>query len=138
MYNLYKGVAYPWLCDMMGHMNNRHFVAMFDDASYHLLSEATGWSFNSQDWQDKGWADVKHEVEFKHEILAGTLVEVNGGIIEIGKSSVTSQYHLENKMTGELAAQMTAKIVLFDLKARTSIPISGVMREKMKARLLQR
>ena len=34
----------------MGHLTTRHYMAMFDDASYVLLSEATGWSPNDPEW----------------------------------------------------------------------------------------
>ena len=32
-----KNVAHPWMCDVLGHMTTRHYVAMFDDAAYHML-----------------------------------------------------------------------------------------------------
>ena len=44
MYLLYKGIVHPWLCDVMGHMNVRHYMGMFDDASLQLLVETTGWN----------------------------------------------------------------------------------------------
>ena len=47
MLSVYRGVAHPWLADVMGHMTTRHYVAMFDDASYHFLFEAFGWSGDS-------------------------------------------------------------------------------------------
>ena len=31
-----KSVAHPWMCDVLGHLTTRHYVAMFDDAAYHL------------------------------------------------------------------------------------------------------
>ena len=43
MYLLHKSIVHPWLCDVMGHMNVRHYMSMFDDASYQLLAEATSW-----------------------------------------------------------------------------------------------
>ncbi len=38
----YVGVAHPWMCDTMGHMNVRHYAAMFDDASFQLLGHIAG------------------------------------------------------------------------------------------------
>jgi len=40
---LHNDIVHPWLCDVMGHMNVRHYIGMFDDASYQLLADATGW-----------------------------------------------------------------------------------------------
>jgi acyl-CoA thioester hydrolase len=34
----YRGVAYPWHCDSMGHMNTQFYAAMYDSATFHFLS----------------------------------------------------------------------------------------------------
>ena len=34
----YRGVAYPWHCDSMGHMNTQFYSALYDGASFHFLS----------------------------------------------------------------------------------------------------
>ena len=34
----YRGVAYPWNCDSMGHMNTQFYAALYDGASFHFLS----------------------------------------------------------------------------------------------------
>ena len=39
-----KSVAHPWMCDVLGHMTTRHYVAMFDDSSYHFLYTVFGWT----------------------------------------------------------------------------------------------
>ena len=39
-----KSVAHPWMCDVLGHMTTRHYVAMFDDAAYHMLYNVFGWT----------------------------------------------------------------------------------------------
>ena len=133
MYLLYKGIVHPWLCDVIGHMNVRHYIGMFDDASYQLLAEATGWYSASEHWQGKGWADVSHQIEYQGELPAGALVEIEGGITEIGNSSFTACYVMKNKMTGEQAATLTAKVVFFDLESRRSLPLTDELRHNMKA-----
>jgi acyl-CoA thioester hydrolase len=134
MYLLHKGIVHPWLCDVMGHMNVRHYMGMFDDASFQLLAEATGWFPSAKDWQGKGWADVRHEIDYQGELYAGALVEIEGGITKIGNSSFTASFVMKNKMTGEKAATMTAKVVFFDLEARCSMSLTHDIREKMAAR----
>ena len=136
MYLLHKGIVHPWLCDVMGHMNVRHYMAMFDDASYQLLAEATGWCLVAEEWKGKGWADVCHKIDYQGELQAGALVEIEGGITEIGNSSFTSGYFMRNKMTGEQAATMTAKVVFFDLEARGSLPLTDELRQQIKTRLI--
>ena len=134
MYLLYKGVVHPWHCDVMGHMNTRHYLAMFDDASYQLLHEATGWSATAQDWQGRGFADVHNSLDYLGELKAGELIEIEGGISATGNSSFTANYVMTNKLTGEPAAKMTAKLIYFDLVARKSMPLSADIRQQMEAR----
>ena len=39
-----KVVVHPWMCDVLDHLITRHYMAMFDDASYHLLYDVFGWT----------------------------------------------------------------------------------------------
>jgi len=136
MHTLYKGMVHPWLCDVMGHMNVRHYVGMFDDAGYQLLAEATGWNSVSEEWKGKGWADVNHQIEYLAELQSGTLIEIEGGITHIGSRSFTAHYNMKSKLSGEKAARMTAKVVYFDLVARCSLPITDLMKTKMEVRCI--
>ena len=127
MHHLLNGVVHPWLCDMMGHFTTRHYMAMFDDASYQLMAEAVGWDRNDPQWQGRGWADVRHEIEYVGELQAGDLLTVSGGIKTIGNSSLTVYFVMNNKLTGKLAATMTSKSVFFNLDARKATPIMEVL-----------
>ena len=137
MYLLHKGIVHPWLCDVMGHMNVRHYMAMFDDASYQLLAESTGWDSSAEEWKNKGWADVSHQIDYQGELHAGALVEIEGGIVDIGNKSFTASYFMKNKMTDDRAATMSAKVVFFDLEARRSIPLTDKLRQQMGTRLVK-
>ena len=35
---IHYGVAHPWLCDALGHLNTRNYHAMYDDALFVLLA----------------------------------------------------------------------------------------------------
>ena len=132
MYVLHKGIVHPWFCDVMGHMNTRHYLGMFDDASFQLLAEATGWHVGAAEWEGLGWADVSHQIDYLGELHAGALVEIHAGITEIGNSSFTSHYLMTNKMTGKPAASLTGKVVHFDLQARRSKPLTDLMKQQME------
>lgn len=134
MYLLYKGVVYPWHCDVMGHFNTRYYLSMFDDASYQLLHEASGWSATSLDWQGRGFADVHNSLNYLDELKAGELVEIVGGISDIGNSSFTARYEMKNTLSDKIAATMTAKLIYFDLLARKSMPLSEEIKQMMQAR----
>lgn len=132
MHLLHKGVVHPWHCDVMGHLNTRHYHAMFDDASYQLLNEATGWSATLANWQGRGFADVHNSLDYRGELKAGELVEITGGISAIGNSSFTTHYIMKNKVTGKVAATMMAKLIYFDLVNRKSIPLTDELKQQMK------
>ena len=136
MHVFFKGIVHPWFCDVMGHMNVRHYMGMFDDASYQLLAEATGWNPGLEEWKNKGWADVRHQIDYQGELHAGALVEIEGGITDMGNSSFTACYVMKNRMTGDQAATMSAKMVLFDLKNRKSLLLTDEIRRELKHLLI--
>ena len=39
-FDLYRSIVMPAHCDLYGHMNVRHYAAMFDDAGFHVLAQA--------------------------------------------------------------------------------------------------
>ena len=60
----YVGVAHPWMCDAMGHMNVRHYMAMFDVASFQLPGKLTEVEKDkSLGWPDVRCADIPRHAE---------------------------------------------------------------------------
>jgi len=125
----YKGVAHPWFCDVMGHMTTRFYVGMFDDASYHFISDA----FGSVVSNSQGWADVKHEIEYLDEVASGDLLEVSGSLVKLGGKSMIVRYEMFNRTRNKLAATLVSTSVLFDLNERKAILISDEMRAQAQA-----
>jgi acyl-CoA thioester hydrolase len=125
----YVGVTHPWMCDSMGHMNVRYYMGMFDDASFHVLGYLTGME------KDKslGWADVRHEIEYKHETPAGTLITIRSELTRIGRSSVTYRHSMTGSLTGDTHAEATVVSVRFDLAARKSLEIDAETRRRAEA-----
>lgn len=129
----YKGIVHPWFCDVMGHMATRHYMAMFDEASYQLIAESTGWNVNEEQWLRKGWADVRHEIEYKRELKSGTLVEIEGGVTKVGRTSLTINYVMRDKMADKIVAIMNATTVLYDLEKRCSMALTESIRNQIEA-----
>ncbi len=125
---LFKGVVHPWFCDAMGHLTTRHYSAMFDDASYHLLRAAFGYNPGSEAWHNLGWADVRHVFEYKTEVAVGRLIEIFGTVTKIGGKSFSSRYEMKDISTGKVAATFEVTTVFFDLKERKAIPLTNQMR----------
>ena len=132
-----KSVAHPWMCDVLGHMTTRFYLNMFDDSSYHLLYEVFGWSGASDDAGERGWADVRHVIDYVAEVNAGDVLETRACIRKIGNKSITIRYEMTNLAENEMAATLECTCVLFDLKARRAIPITEALRTMAEKHLLE-
>ena len=109
-----KSVAHPWMCDVLGHMTTRHYVAMFDDAAYHMFYTVFGWTGSSDDENKVAWADVQHIIDYKSEVSAGDLLEIDGKLTKIGNKSITISYEMKNLGDNEIAGTRQVICVLFD------------------------
>ncbi|ARN75404.1 acyl-CoA thioesterase [Oceanicoccus sagamiensis] len=129
---VYKGVAHPELCDVMGHMTTRHYIAMFDDASYHFLYTVFGWSGEQAKTDNRGWADVKHVIEYQDEVAAGDLLELRANFVKVGNKSITVSYSMFNLAKNQLAATLESTSVYFDTLNRKAIPLTESMQAQAK------
>ncbi|MGL5838966.1 MAG: acyl-CoA thioesterase [Sphingorhabdus sp.] len=127
MIETYRGVAHPWLCDVMGHLNTRNYVAMFDDASMHFLS-ALGYDFAEARAGKVGWADVHAEINLLAEVDKGALVMIRSGVAQIGNSSISTVHEMTDLGGQHVHARYQLKTVHFDLIARKSKAIPNAYR----------
>jgi hypothetical protein len=58
----FQGVAHPWLCDEMGHLNTRNYVGMFDDAMQHFM-RTMGHNAAQARKSNIGWAELIIQVK---------------------------------------------------------------------------
>jgi len=130
MLTCYKSVAQSWYCDVMGHMNIRHYMAMFDEASYQLLYQVFGWSGSRDTGSGEGWADVRHVIEYQSEVSAGDLLEIRACIVKVGTKSVTIRYDMFNIVRDERTATLECVCVLIDLESRKAKPLSDEQRKQ--------
>lgn len=126
----FRAVAHPWLCDVMGHLTTRHYIAMFDDAGYHALNVVFGWSGSDAVKGGLGIVDVRHEIDYLAEVGAGDLLEIRAALYKLGGKSVTMTYAMENLSRRETAARLTAVSVCFDMNERKAIPWPDSWRDK--------
>lgn len=115
-------VVHPWLCDAMGHLSTRHILGMFDDAAYQLFV-TLGHDPAEAARAGVGWADVRHEIDYRSEVQAGAVLRIDGRLTALGRSSVTADYHLIDRADERLCATLAARTVSFDLAARRSRPL---------------
>ena len=130
MNSIHNGVVQPWLCDAMGHLTTRHYVAFFDDASYFWLNKIFGWNAEEALKDGFGFADVKHTIEYHAEAVTGDLLEIRASLIKIGGKSFTTEYQMYNLSKNEVAATLESVCVYFDTNARKAIFITDEMRSQ--------
>lgn len=123
----FAGVVHPWMCDAMGHLNVRHYVGMFDDASFQLLGRIAG--------TEAGWADVRLEIDYRHETRVGELVTIHSSVEKIGSSSLAYRHRMVGTLDGVLHAEARTVTVRFDLATRSKRPLDAAEREKAEALL---
>lgn len=128
----FRGVVHPWLCDTMGHLNVRHYMAMFDDASFQLLGLIAGGAHALEE-QGLGWADVKHVVQYGREVRAGALVLVRSSVLRVGNTSIVAAHEMADAIEGESLATLEAVTVLFDLRARKAAALPEPLRARAAA-----
>lgn len=122
MISTYFGVVHPWLCDAMGHLTTRHYVGMFDDASYHLFA-ALDANLDEMQKEDRGFADVKSTLEYKGELHSGALIEIRSTLLRLGNKSFTHRHEMYKRSNSQLAATMENTTVAFNLKTRRAVPL---------------
>jgi acyl-CoA thioester hydrolase len=121
----YRGVAYPWLCDSMGHMNTQHYCALFDGATFHFLALMGGPRQLKKN--QRGWVDAKQTMEYRREILSGDLLVINSALTRVGRSSLGFRHELVDLEDGELRASSDHVTVHFDLDRRVSLILPAEM-----------
>ncbi len=129
-FETYRGVAYPWHCDSMGHMNTQFYSALFDGATLHALSAVATSAELAR--ASLGWADVRQLIEYKQEVAAGTLLRVTTEFTRCGTSSITYRHSLLGTETDALHATSEQTTVLFNLSQRKSQPLTPAMRQRIE------
>ncbi len=128
----FRGVVFPWHCDVMGHFSVQHQMPLLDGAIYHLLG-LLGPLVAEQDGHRVGWADVRHEITYQKEMKAGDLLVCESSIVAVGNSSIRHRTVLARLPEREPCTILEGVTVRFDLDERKSVPLAGSARERATA-----
>ena len=130
-FEMYRTIVMPAQCDHYGHMNVRHYAAMFDDAGWQMLTQA-GVSLTDIRARGLGTVVATLTIDFHHEIKAGQLALIKGAVTRVGAKSFTHELRLyEADSMTHCATQKTVE-VCFDTTARKGVLLPGDMRERLK------
>jgi acyl-CoA thioester hydrolase len=125
-------VVYPWHCDHMGHMNVMWYTGKFDDATWHLLGMIGITPSYLRD-RKRGMVAVQQDTTYKQELLAGDLVTIQSGVLEMREKVIRFYHEMLNAETRELAAKTILTGVHLDTETRKSCPFPLEILERGRA-----
>ena len=127
-HELHRTIVMPAHCDAYGHMNVRHYAAMFDEAGWHILARA-GVSLTELRRRGLGSVVASLTIDFHHELTAGQLVVVTGAFTRAGGKSFAYEMRLyEADSMTHCATQKTVE-VCFDTAKRASVLLPDDVRQ---------
>lgn len=117
----YRGVAYPWQCDQVGHLNVMWYVGKFDEATWNFLA-GIGVTPSLMRSRNRGMAAVQQNIAYRRELLPGDVIEIRSRLLEIREKVIRFTHEMRNGETGEVAATCEITAVHMDRAARKSCP----------------
>ncbi len=132
----YRGVVYPWQCDHMGHMNVMFYVGKFDEATWNLFFQL-GLTPSLLREQNRGMAAVEQNITYKTELVAGDVVTIRSGVVEIKDKVVRFYHEMRNEENGQIAATTTLTAVHIDTRARKSCRFPEQVIERARGMIVE-
>lgn len=96
--------------DAMGHVNNAVYLTYLETSRVEYIRRVLG----IVEPRDYGVIVARIEIDYKSPVFHHETVLVGCRVSEIGGSSITMAYRLEDKATGRLIAQAQSVMVAYD------------------------
>ncbi|MFT6150368.1 MAG: acyl-CoA thioester hydrolase [Saprospiraceae bacterium] len=129
MIETYRGTIFPWECDFFEHVNVRHYVAKFDEATWQFMAHfgMTPTYFKST---QTGIFNVEHDIRYKRELFSGDLITVKTEMLEVGQKFIKYRHVLIKTELQEVAAEMYVRAAHVELKTRHSVTFPKIIYNK--------
>jgi len=132
----YRGTVYPWHCDHVGHMNVMYYVGKFDEATWHLFNRL-GLSRRYLAQNARGMAAVDQRIAYQRELLAGDVIVVRSGILEVRDKALRFVHEMIDAATDEVAAITELVAVHLDSEARKATRLPDEVKERARASVIE-
>jgi acyl-CoA thioester hydrolase len=130
----YRGVAFPWQCDHMGHMNVMWYVAKFDEATWYLLA-AIGFTPTYMRVTRHGMVAVQQNLTYKSELRAGDLIEIRSRAVSIAERKLVFQHEMYGAERDQLCAICEITGVHMSSETRRAVPFPSDVRSRIESLL---
>jgi acyl-CoA thioester hydrolase len=134
-HDISRTVIMPALCDHYGHLNVRHYAALFNDAAWQMMTLG-GVSMADLKARGLGTVVATLTIDFHHEVTAGALVLIRGAITKVGGKSLAHELRLYEIGTMTHCATQKSVEVCFDMTARASTPFPDDLRATLAASIV--
>jgi acyl-CoA thioester hydrolase len=124
-----RGVVYPWQCDHMGHMNVMWYTGKFDEATWHLFGEI-GLTPSYLRENKRAMVAVQQDTTYKQELLAGDLITILSGILEMREKVIRFYHNMLNVETNSIVATTILTGVHLNHETRKSCPFPREILER--------
>jgi acyl-CoA thioester hydrolase len=131
-HDISRTVIMPALCDHYGHLNVRHYAALFNDAAWQMMTLG-GISMADLKARGLGTVVATLTIDFHQEVTAGALVLIRGAITKVGGKSLAHELRLYEIGTMTHCATQKSVEVCFDMTARASTPFPDDLRTTLAA-----
>lgn len=130
----YVGVVYPDQADHMGHMNVRHYVSIFDQATWVFFARM-GITGRYMRESGAGMAAVSEHLEYKQEVFPGDTIAVYTELMQVSNSSCHFKHTMTRDIDREVVATAELTGVHMDRSAHKSRPFPPEVRSAFDAAL---
>ena len=115
----------------MGHMNVMWYVGKFDEATWQLV-RLMGVTSTYMKQNNRGMVAAEQHIVYKRELVAGNLVGVRSGILEVKEKSIRFFHEMMNEETNEIAAitLLTGVHINTDLRKACAFPEEVINKAK--------
>jgi acyl-CoA thioester hydrolase len=115
-------------------MNVMWYTGKFDEATWNLFAEV-GITRSYLERQQTGMAGVQQNTSYKHELMAGDVVEISSRILEVRDKVIRFEHEMRNVEAGTVAATTELTAVHLDRQTRKSCPFPAAIRAAIEARI---
>jgi acyl-CoA thioester hydrolase len=130
-----RGTVHAWQCDHMGHINVRAYGEFFEEACWQLYNRIgiTPSLLRSGQFH---MAAVQQDTSYLRELLAGDVIVVRGGMLEVREKSMRFVHELRNAETDIVCALSVFTVVAIDSAARRARAFPPEIAAKARALLV--
>jgi len=131
-----RSVVAPAECDHLGHMNVSRYFATVGDGSLAMQTLLGLGPKDVREGRKLSFVVVHADSDFKSELVAGDVICLETGILEIGEKSIVFLHRLKRTEDGATAFETHCRCVMLNLTTRRAVAIPADVVEKARNYLI--